>query len=462
MALIKCPECGREISEYADKCISCGCPMDKIKEILNRGKPIISQPFNTSNDDVSKSELYKTLNYREKPVVDEICNFILDNTPLIKSDHPKNFGFRKKGHSKMIVMFKRSRGVVYIHFRTQSKFLTASKYKVVPHNLNAIKESLLAVFPLKGKQASSTKAKASEPVSSKERPESFTSTRKDYEIYLIKTVEEKLKLKIDGLFARNYPYMYTFRIPKGEEQISLCWFSNGDNNKLAFKFYLRPLERESQKVLYPVAKDADMLVETIYKIYSHLSLNQESNITPDEEYVEPATNLSSQPQKEPIIYGLIINALKEKPLYGPEEILTVCNEVKSFVYSEIMHKGIEQKYFKNEEEFNAYKYSYRFIPNFFGYTFSMRNITSNDAKVFYSFYKAIKLVGLIKKYENIYNKVIVHDYSAVLHDLQEMIIQGGEVSFSSVQGLTSSFNLVPVDILDECLCKLNKLEEVYK
>ena len=34
MALIKCPECGHEISEYADKCISCGCPMAKIKELL--------------------------------------------------------------------------------------------------------------------------------------------------------------------------------------------------------------------------------------------------------------------------------------------------------------------------------------------------------------------------------------------------------------------------------------------
>lgn len=27
MALIKCPDCGKEISERADKCIFCGCPI---------------------------------------------------------------------------------------------------------------------------------------------------------------------------------------------------------------------------------------------------------------------------------------------------------------------------------------------------------------------------------------------------------------------------------------------------
>lgn len=34
MALITCPECGREISEYAESCIGCGCPMQVIKEHL--------------------------------------------------------------------------------------------------------------------------------------------------------------------------------------------------------------------------------------------------------------------------------------------------------------------------------------------------------------------------------------------------------------------------------------------
>lgn len=31
MALIKCPECGKEVSDKAEKCIHCGCPLD-VKE----------------------------------------------------------------------------------------------------------------------------------------------------------------------------------------------------------------------------------------------------------------------------------------------------------------------------------------------------------------------------------------------------------------------------------------------
>ena len=30
MALIKCPECGKDISDKADKCINCGCPVSEM------------------------------------------------------------------------------------------------------------------------------------------------------------------------------------------------------------------------------------------------------------------------------------------------------------------------------------------------------------------------------------------------------------------------------------------------
>lgn len=37
MALIRCPECGNEISDKAEKCIHCGCP---IKLQINQGKAV--------------------------------------------------------------------------------------------------------------------------------------------------------------------------------------------------------------------------------------------------------------------------------------------------------------------------------------------------------------------------------------------------------------------------------------
>lgn len=43
MALIKCPECGKEISDKAKSCIHCGCPLD---EVITSGEVRIKMPNN--------------------------------------------------------------------------------------------------------------------------------------------------------------------------------------------------------------------------------------------------------------------------------------------------------------------------------------------------------------------------------------------------------------------------------
>lgn len=49
MALIKCSECGKEISDTASKCIHCGCPIEKKKICEECGKEI------NSNDKICKN-----------------------------------------------------------------------------------------------------------------------------------------------------------------------------------------------------------------------------------------------------------------------------------------------------------------------------------------------------------------------------------------------------------------------
>ena len=50
MALIKCPECGKEVSNQTDKCINCGYPFSKlvstdsmntVKKETERGSPVV-------------------------------------------------------------------------------------------------------------------------------------------------------------------------------------------------------------------------------------------------------------------------------------------------------------------------------------------------------------------------------------------------------------------------------------
>ena len=48
MALIKCPECGKEISNQSDKCINCGYPLNLVKH--SQGADTSTKPNNLSNN----------------------------------------------------------------------------------------------------------------------------------------------------------------------------------------------------------------------------------------------------------------------------------------------------------------------------------------------------------------------------------------------------------------------------
>ena len=43
MSLIKCPECGKEISDKADSCLNCGCPLEQKRYMTNssNGKSVV-------------------------------------------------------------------------------------------------------------------------------------------------------------------------------------------------------------------------------------------------------------------------------------------------------------------------------------------------------------------------------------------------------------------------------------
>ena len=55
MALIKCPECGTEISDKANLCIKCGCPMERIK--IERNNNIGHLADDEKGDDSSNNDI---------------------------------------------------------------------------------------------------------------------------------------------------------------------------------------------------------------------------------------------------------------------------------------------------------------------------------------------------------------------------------------------------------------------
>ena len=87
MSLIKCIECGKEISEYADKCPNCGCPVEISKHdkytatLTNGGKSKIKV--------ISKlRELLKLDLSQAKNIVDN-CKIIKSNISLQEAEYIK-------------------------------------------------------------------------------------------------------------------------------------------------------------------------------------------------------------------------------------------------------------------------------------------------------------------------------------------------------------------------------------
>lgn len=95
MSLLVCPECGNDVSEYADKCPNCGCPVDKIKEfslfhdeskvtctINNKVKDITWIKNELMSLDEDKFYLYKKYYSPEMDDVKVISKYVNDRTFL--------------------------------------------------------------------------------------------------------------------------------------------------------------------------------------------------------------------------------------------------------------------------------------------------------------------------------------------------------------------------------------------
>lgn len=95
MSLLVCPECGNDVSEYADKCPNCGCPVDKTKEfiLLHDDSKLICTINNKVKDitwiknelmslDEDKFYLYKKYYSPEMDDVKVISKYVNDRTFL--------------------------------------------------------------------------------------------------------------------------------------------------------------------------------------------------------------------------------------------------------------------------------------------------------------------------------------------------------------------------------------------
>lgn len=69
MALIKCPECGKEISDKSKQCIHCGCPLEEM--MLINGKEVSKKIFQDFLD--GKTKKYDLLVYLIQSTGSDLC-----------------------------------------------------------------------------------------------------------------------------------------------------------------------------------------------------------------------------------------------------------------------------------------------------------------------------------------------------------------------------------------------------
>ena len=237
MALIECPECKHSISEHAEKCIFCGCPMNKIQEIL-AGKEKGQVP--TCVPSLTGRSTYLNYSSRSRALVNELIVFISSNTQLVRVDHSVHVGFRKADDMKMIIVFGAKGAHPAIRFRT--KINTSTKTILINGNtLGRIKKVILDNFSPK-----ETKSPIPEKTGSNVQ-ETFFPTRTPLEQKQIEWLKTNLAERVPTLIVKDSRFMLSFRFEWKGEIYSLCWFANGERNRLEFRYYSNPFLRTEKK-----------------------------------------------------------------------------------------------------------------------------------------------------------------------------------------------------------------------
>ena len=99
MGLLKCIECGHDVSEYADKCPNCGCPIDIIKNkdiknnecVINNVKYDFSDIFNKIQENQNAEAIKLISSKCNIPMIDAVLvrDVIKFNNNKIPADYNK-------------------------------------------------------------------------------------------------------------------------------------------------------------------------------------------------------------------------------------------------------------------------------------------------------------------------------------------------------------------------------------
>lgn len=115
MALIKCPECGHNVSEHANFCPSCGCTIEYIKKHYKMLEEKKIEPKKQTA--VSVQTYYSKLSPKPRLFVDRVKRELDKYTIKYVFVNEKEYcGFRKEKNGKLVIYLATHKdGLMYVH-----------------------------------------------------------------------------------------------------------------------------------------------------------------------------------------------------------------------------------------------------------------------------------------------------------------------------------------------------------
>ena len=293
----------------------------------------------------------------------------------------------------------------------------------------------------------------------------FTDSLNSKQLEYVNVFNEELRKTPYAFIFDDMEYIYSYKLKSDVLQgkkLSWFWIAKKED-KLVFRMKNNPDDVRSA-VEFTVGKDggAAALAKYVSSACEKRFKNNpiEERIVNDKQREEdqderPVIDEQAFIKKERFVF-LVARAIQGRRVYcRTSEESEVVNDVLEFVMNEISHDVISKGYFKDKQEFDEFKYSRRFTYTLFGLSFSLGNISNAKAEEIYYYFVAAKVVDVIRSYEKIFKETIIANYFDLLISLQKMIKLNDD-AYSTAQGLTSNFSLVPDSAIEETVQKYLK------